>query len=205
MEPLNLLAQCAPELPAPLMDAVVKAESDWRPLAIGLDGSQPAMAQPNKLADAVAIAEALSRQGRGFSVGLAQIHVSHVRREGWRWEQAFDPCSNVAFGQRILRGFQAQAEAAGLTGSPALHAALRGYNAGRIDRMSGEAYARRVLSYLQAAPASPPAVPAPGDSIMRSRMEPSAMERDGAVARPRDIFATKAPDVFARKAGPAGF
>lgn len=205
MEPVNLLAQCAPELPAPLIRAVVKAESDWRPFAIGLDGSQAPIAQPDRLADAVAIAEALSRQGRGFSVGLAQIHVSHVRRQGWRWEQAFDPCSNVAFGQRILRGFQAQAAAAGLTGSPALHAALRGYNAGRIDRIAGEAYARRVLSYLQDTAATPPAVPAPADSIMRSRMEPSSMDRDDAVARPQDIFATETADVFARKAGPAGF
>lgn len=205
MEPLNLLAQCAPDLPGPLMGAVVKAESGWRPLAIGLDGSKPSMAQPSTLAEAVAIAEALSRQGRGFSVGLAQIHVSHVRRQGWRWEQAFDPCSNVAFGQRILRGFQAQAEARGLTGSPMLRAALRGYNAGRIDRMSGEAYAQKVLSSLQATAASPPARPEPADPFMRSPVAPGSTDRDVHVARPRDIFVTKTPDIFAKKAGAAGF
>ena len=149
MDSSALLERCAPDIPARLMHALVRVESAWRPLAIGMDAGEGAVSQPQTLAQAVAQAKALTSAGRTFSVGLAQIHAGNVTRFGMSWEQAFDPCLNLEAGQRVLKGFYRDALAAGHAGLAATHAALRGYNAGAIDRSAGSGYARRVVGYAQ--------------------------------------------------------
>jgi len=155
MPPMEaLVAQCAPAVPAVLMRALVRAESAWRPLAIGADGVQAPVQQPRTLDEAVATAKRMASQGTGFSVGLAQIHASNVRLYGLSWEEAFDPCRNLALGQTILWNFYHQASASGYSGVAAVWAALRGYNSGRVDRAISDAYANRVFAYMHSAPPS---------------------------------------------------
>ena len=150
----TLLEQCAPQLPARLMDALVRVESSWRPMAIGMDAGEVPVRQPRTMTQAVAQAKALASAGRRFSVGLAQIHVSNITRYGMSWEQAFDPCLNLEAGQRILQGFYRHARTAGYVGLAATHAALRGYNAGAIDRAASASYAKRVVAYAQGGPSA---------------------------------------------------
>lgn len=153
MAPIDaLVAQCAPAVPAVLMRALVRAESSWRPLAIGADGAQPPVQQPRTLDEAVATAKRMASRGTGFSVGLAQIHASNVRLYGLSWEEAFDPCRNLAVGQKILWNFYHQASASGYSGVAAVWAALRGYNSGRVDRAISDAYASRIFAYIQSVP-----------------------------------------------------
>lgn len=156
------ISRCAPEVPPVLMNALVRAESAGRPLAIGMDAGGGSVPQPSTLAEAVAAAEALATAGRTFSVGLAQIHVSNVKRYGLSWTQAFDGCTNLATGQRVLGHFLRRAGDAGYGGAAVLRAALRGYNSGSVHATAADGYARRVLGYMAGAlPVSSAASPQP--------------------------------------------
>lgn len=170
------ISRCAPEVPPVLMNALVRAESAGRPLAIGMDAGGGSVPQPSTLAGAVAAAEALATAGKTFSVGLAQIHVSNVKRYGLSWTQAFDGCTNLATGQRVLGHFLRRAGGAGYGGAAVLRAALRGYNSGSVHATAADGYASRVLGYMagaspdsSAASPQPPAMPRidrePGESL----------------------------------------
>jgi len=147
-----LLEQCAPQVSPVLMQALVRTESAWQPLAIGMDKAQGTVRQPATLAEAIATAKDLAAAGRRFSVGLAQIHVSNVALYGMTWEQAFDACQNLALGQKILWNFYHRASASGYSGVAAIWAALRGYNSGGVDRAVSDEYANRIFAYMSSAP-----------------------------------------------------
>lgn len=170
------ISRCAPEIAPVLMRALVRAESAGQPLAIGMDAGRRSVPQPRTLAEALAVAEALATRGETFSVGLAQIHVSNVRRYGLSWAQAFDGCTSLATGQRVLRYFLRRASNAGYEGPSVLRAALRGYNSGSVHSSAADGYASRVLGYmagtLQVSSAAFPPPPAmtrvnrePGESL----------------------------------------
>lgn len=148
----ELLDQCAPQVSPVLMQALVRVESAWRPLAIGMDKAHGTVKQPTTLAEAVSTAKSLVAAGRKFSVGLAQIHVSNVALYGLTWEQAFEPCQNLAVGQKILWNFYHRAYASGYSGVAAIWAALRGYNSGGVDRAISDDYASRIFAYMSSAP-----------------------------------------------------
>jgi type IV secretion system protein VirB1 len=151
-----LIERCAPGISPALMRELVRAESSWRPYAIGLDTKEGlSVRQPVSLAEAVATAEALASAGRRFSVGLAQIHIGNVHRYRLSWAQAFDPCRNLALGQSLLWDFHRQATAAGYVGVAAVRAALRGYNSGGIERSVSNAYADRIVAATRSAPSPP--------------------------------------------------
>ena len=147
-----LLDQCAPQVSPVLMQALVRTESAWQPLAIGMDRAQGVVKQPSTIEEAVATARSLAAAGRKFSVGLAQIHVSNVALYGMSWEQAFDACQNLGVGQKILWNFYHRASASGYSGVPAIWAALRGYNSGGVDRSISDDYAGRIFAYMSSAP-----------------------------------------------------
>ncbi len=147
-----LLDQCAPQVSPVLMQALVRTESAWQPLAIGMDKAQGTVKQPATLVEAIATAKELAASGRKFSVGLAQIHVSNVALYGMTWEQAFDACENLAVGQKILWNFYHRASASGYSGVAAIWAALRGYNSGGVDRAMSDEYANRIFAYMSSAP-----------------------------------------------------
>lgn len=147
-----LLEQCAPRVSPVLMQALVRTESAWQPLAIGMDKAQGTVKQPTTLAEAIATARELAASGRKFSVGLAQIHVSNVALYGMTWEQAFDACQNLAVGQTILWNFYHRASASGYSGVAAIWASLRGYNSGGLDRPISDEYANRIFAYMSSAP-----------------------------------------------------
>ena len=148
----ELLNQCAPQVSPVLMQALVRVESAWRPLSIGMDKGHGTVQQPTTLAEAVSTAKSLMAAGRKFSVGLAQIHVSNVALYGLTWEQAFEPCRNLAIGQKILWNFYHRASASGYSGVAAIWAALRGYNSGGVDRAISDDYASRIFAYMSSAP-----------------------------------------------------
>ena len=201
MVPLDVIVErCAPEVPAILMRALVRAESAWQPLAIGIDGGRRAVVQPKTLEEAVATATRLSMQGLGFSVGLAQIHATNVRLYGLSWVDAFDPCRNLAVGQKILWNFYHRASASGYEGSAILWAALRGYNSGNVDRAISDDYASRVFAYMSSSPlaTSPTTDRIPSPRALAGIPRPAA-------SVPAPPWADEAIDIFHRPAQRIGF
>jgi type IV secretion system protein VirB1 len=148
------IEHCVPAMKRSLMTALVRRESNGNPFAIGMDGGETPVTQPKSLADAVATAEKLDRMGRGFSVGLAQIHISNIRLLGLPWVQAFDGCTNLRHGQRIFENFHSRALGAGFKNDGAVFAALRGYNSGSVFAPVSNKYAAAIMA--DAAKTAPP-------------------------------------------------
>ncbi|ACD21629.1 transglycosylase SLT domain-containing protein [Paraburkholderia phytofirmans] len=143
-----------------LSASLVRQESNFNPYAIGLDGKEVLYLQPRSYQEAVQTAVNLMREGKGFSVGLSQIHISNVRRYGMTWQQAFDPCSNLMAGGSILKGFYSQAVNKGYRGQDAVFAALRGFNSGDVGNSISNGYASSILRRVSNMPVSGP-VPIP--------------------------------------------
>jgi type IV secretion system protein VirB1 len=225
-----LLDQCAPQVSPVLMQALVRAESAGRPLAIGMDRGQDPVKQPETLQQAVETARALAAAGRRFSVGLAQIHVSNVRLYGMNWEQAFDACQNLAVGQKILWNFFHRATASGYAGVAAVWAALRGYNSGAVDRTISDDYASRIFAYMSSAPpqvqlgqgvapasTSSAAPPPPSPAAPKPASAPALLSKVdvasiASAAAPAAITGTapqrrpgETPDIFDKPGARAGF
>lgn len=209
-----LFEQCAPNVSPALMGALVHHESAGKPFSIGMDATQGAVRQPATLEEAVATARSLDGAGRTFSVGLAQVHVSNVRRSGLSWEQAFDPCRNLALGQQLLWNFYHRATAAGYSGSGAVWAALRGYNAGGIDRRISDGYASRIFTTMgghnaKTAPVEtrliPGGVPAPESWPAMATQGPSAMAVGSPAAARSPARTGESLDIFEKPGWRQGF
>ncbi|WLI87828.1 lytic transglycosylase domain-containing protein [Massilia sp. R2A-15] len=140
------IERCAPEISAGLMTALVQRESNGNPFAIGLDGKEGFFPQPRSLHEAVSAAEALTKHGKTFSVGLAQIHSSNIKSLGITWRQAFDGCENLRVGQQIFSSFHSKAIKAGFRNADAVFAALRGYNSGNLYAPVSNVYATAIMA-----------------------------------------------------------
>ena len=169
-----LFQQCAPALDARLTTSLVRQESSFNPYAIGLDGKAVLQRQPRSLEEAIATVEELQKENQQFSVGLAQIHVSNIKRFGLTWTQAFDPCTNLKYGQAVLIDFHQNALKAGFKQDGAVFAALRGYNSGDIHAKVSNGYATEILGRVtsqQPTRALPPLPPLP--AVLRGAAAPA--------------------------------
>lgn len=89
-------------VPAEVMQHVVHVESSHNPFAIGVVDEQ-LVRQPQNLAEAIATVHMLEEQDYNFSVGIAQVNRYNLSKYGLdTYEKAFDVCTNLAAGSRIL-------------------------------------------------------------------------------------------------------
>lgn len=89
-------------VPAEVMHHVVRIESSFNPYAIGVVGGR-LVRQPKNLPEALATVRMLETKGYNFSIGLAQVNRYNLDRYGLQsYEQAFEPCTNLVAGSRIL-------------------------------------------------------------------------------------------------------
>ncbi|MBT9552228.1 MAG: transglycosylase SLT domain-containing protein [Hydrogenophaga sp.] len=99
-----LMLEC-PDLSVPkeVMQHVVHVESSRNPFAIGVVGGYLAR-QPKSLDEALAAVRQLKQEGYNFSVGIAQVNRYNLAKYGLKtYADAFDVCSNLRAGSRILR------------------------------------------------------------------------------------------------------
>ena len=90
-----LAAQCAPSVAPQTLLAVVRVESGFDPLAIGVNGPQRTQLHPGTVAEATTTAERLISQGVSIDLGLGQINSKTLSALGLTVSDAFDPCSNL--------------------------------------------------------------------------------------------------------------
>lgn len=193
--------QCAVGVDTRLFTSLVRQESNFNPYAIGLDGKAVLKPQPRNAEEAIKTAVNLVREGKRFSVGLAQVHVSNVMRFGMTWEQAFDPCTNLRVASSILRSFYSQAVKAGYRDQGATFAALRGFNSGSVHNPISNGYARDILGRLGPMPpgVASTALP-PLEAVAPAPVLPQGVDR--ASRPPRDdpsspsMFSTSSPSLF---------
>ena len=125
------------------MSAIVAYESGARPNAIGDNTSRRSYDPPTQQ-DAILLAVELLRRGHNIDVGYAQINSRNFVPYGLSIPSAFDPCTNIATGARILRAAYAGTAHRYGPGQVALVHALSAYNSGSY--WAGLGYAHAVFA-----------------------------------------------------------
>lgn len=151
-----LISQCAPTVQPETMAALISAESKGHQFAIADAGPKNMPWSQRKrlvrsyymgsLDSAIAMATGLISNGHTVSLGVTQINDRNLPWLGLSIRDAFDPCTNVAAGGKILTGFYEKAVHQFGNGPKALRAALSAYNSGSWVRGERDGYVTLVLS-----------------------------------------------------------
>lgn len=167
-EAVILAERCAPAVAAPTLMSIVRVESGFNPLAIGVNGLPRVIIKSANAADAARQAATLIAAGRSVDLGLAQINSKNLRRLGLTVEDAFDPCRNLAASATVLRAGWSRASAADITPVGAMQATLSLYNTGTTARGLRNGYVAKVAAAavgggrrLEGPRPVPPPAPAP--------------------------------------------
>ncbi|MBZ3929531.1 lytic transglycosylase [Xanthomonas citri pv. thirumalacharii] len=161
----KLAAECAPDVHPTTLKGVVSTESSWNPYAIGVVGGRLDR-QPRSLAEAVATARELERQGFNFSMGLGQVNRYNLAKYGESYETVFEPCRNLKAGSAILKDCFQRAKAQMGDDQQALRAAFSCYYSGnftrgfRSDKAGQPSYVQKVVAKATGAAQPIPVVPA---------------------------------------------
>jgi type IV secretion system protein VirB1 len=147
-----LAQQCAPLVAPQTLAAIVKTESAFRPLAIGVNGGKRLVRQPETVDEAVVTAKWLIDNGYNIDLGLGQVNSSNLRKTGLTVEDAFDPCKNLAASAMILHGNYKEASRKIVGEQAALNAAISAYNTGNFTAGFSNGYVQRVMHNAGATP-----------------------------------------------------
>lgn len=139
----QLATRCAPFVAFETLAAVIRTESGFEPLAIGVNGGSPRF--PATYSEAVAVAtDLIERQHRSVDLGLMQINSANLASLGLSIADAFEPCRNITAGARLLRQGYAIALRTEADPQGALRVALSRYNTGSSERGFANGYVLRV-------------------------------------------------------------
>lgn len=141
----TLVAECAPWVAPSTLAAIVRTESGFKPLAIGINGGARLQRQPQNLEEAVATAKWLIANGYNIDMGLGQVNSANLAKTGLTVEHAFDPCKNLAAAATILTWNYQSASRKTDNQQAALHAALSAYNTGSFTRGFSNGYVGKVI------------------------------------------------------------
>jgi len=212
LEFLALAQECAPTVAPQTMAAVVSVESGYNPYAIGVVGGRLAR-QPKSRDEAVATAQQLEADGWNFSLGVAQVNRYNLPKYQITYEQAFDACTSLRVGSKILEDCYVRASKRTPEPQAALHAAISCYYSGNFTRgfkpdVAGKpSYVQKVLASAGVQPKAIPVVPsiqtgtgpkpqfdkaaasAAGPAVLKAQpSEPAALPSDNApvLLRPKN-------------------
>lgn len=152
MDFVALAQECAPWVSHQTMAAIVRTESSFKPLAIGINGGAKLVRQPENKAEAVVTAKWLIANGYNIDMGLGQVNSANLRKLGLTVDKIFDPCQNLAASATILHGSYTLAKRRTPDNRAALHAALSAYNTGSFTRGFTNGYVQRVVNNGAVAP-----------------------------------------------------
>jgi len=128
---IELILACAPAVAPETIQQIIYVESRGDPLAINVNKGHLER-KPRDVADAVILAKSYIERGYIVDLGLMQINSMNVTRLGYRIEDMFEPCKNIAAGARILEEFYVLARLNYDNDQMALRAALSAYNTGNF-------------------------------------------------------------------------
>lgn len=133
---------CAPMIAPATTQQIIQVESNGDPLAIGVNGGRLER-RPRDAADAAVLAKKYIANGYSVDLGLMQVNSRNLARLGYRVEEMFEPCKNIAAGARVLSAFYAVAKPKFGTEQAALRAALSAYNSGNFSKGFTNGYLAR--------------------------------------------------------------
>lgn len=144
-----LAAACAPNIHPQTLHSVIKQESNYNALAIGINKADQLKSQPKTRAEAIAVANRLVSQNVNFDAGLAQINIKNLNWLSLSVEDLFDPCKNLKASSLVLSTCYKRASLQYGKGQKALRAALSCYNTGNFDRGFSNGYVGNVVAQAQ--------------------------------------------------------
>ena len=188
-----LARQCAPDVHISTLAAVVRHESAFNPLVIGVNSKPHRSIRPKSREEAIAEVRKLMDRGVNFDVGYGQINVRN-----WQWlgvtpETIFDPCVNLASAQRVLVECYRRAAALHGPGQPALYAAFSCYNTGNLTDGFKNGYVAKVIA---GAGMPVPAIVKQVEGAARPPATSGVKRQDASMAPRPDAFAAPRPDAF---------
>lgn len=202
----SLARQCAPDVHISTLSAVVRHESAFDPLAIGVNSKPHRSIRPESKAAAVQAVRDLMAKGINFDVGYGQINVRNWKWLGVTAESIFDPCTNLASAQRVLVDCYKRAAKLHGPGQHALYASFSCYNTGNLNDGFKNGYVGKVIAGAGLpVPAlvrdARAAVPTDSSSKTVDR-SPKPSRSDAFQAPRKDAFTSPSRDAFAPQPDP---
>lgn len=193
LEFIALAQQCAPDVHITTLSAVVRHESGFNPLIIGVNGKPHRTIRPATEQEAIQTAHQLIRDGTDFDVGYGQINVRN-----WKWlgvtpETIFNPCVNLQAAQRVLVDCYQRAAKVYPAGQNALYAAFSCYNTGNFERGFSNGYVNKVIA---GAGITVPAIQ-PDKEKPTTQVNPQPPSTQANQTRQADAFSRATSDAFA--------
>jgi type IV secretion system protein VirB1 len=147
----NLIHDCAGSVPAAVVEAIVRTESGFDPLALHVNANARLQSQPKTKAQAAAWAEWLIRRGYSVDMGLMQINSGNLLSLNLTPVGAFDPCQNIRAGVAILTAQYGRAlrEHGPIPGPSPLLQAISAYNTGTFRGGFRNGYVGKVVMNLR--------------------------------------------------------
>ncbi|MBJ7264312.1 MAG: lytic transglycosylase domain-containing protein [Burkholderiaceae bacterium] len=193
----TLARHCAPDVHISTLAVVVRHESAFNALVIGVNSKPHRSIRPASRQEAVKEVRKLISQGADFDAGYGQINIRNWKRLGVTPETIFDPCVNLAAAQRVLVDCYKRAATLHGPGQTALYASFSCYNTGNLSSGFKNGYVGKILT------AAGLPVPALMKTAQASPSSPSGSKRQGLSKSPRpDAFANARQDAFHKSADP---
>jgi type IV secretion system protein VirB1 len=143
---IALSKMCAPNVSPETMAAIVKTESQFQPLAIGINGGTRLLRQPANKNEAVITSKWLIERGYNIDLGLGQVNSANLVKTGLNVEDAFDPCKNLQAASFILKNSYQRAILKTGDSQSALLAAISAYNTGNFSKGFSNGYVQKVVA-----------------------------------------------------------
>ncbi len=144
-----LATECAPWVAPQTMAAIVRTESQFKPLAININGGAKLERQPQSKEEAVATAKWLIANNYNIDMGLGQVNSVNLAKTNLSIEDAFDSCKNLAAAATILQWNYVSASKHMPNEQTALQAAISAYNTGSFTKGFKNGYVQRVVNNAQ--------------------------------------------------------
>lgn len=139
-----LVQQCAPFVAPATMTAIVKVESGGDPLAMW-NNTTGQRVVPATRKQAEAYLHSAIAAGDKVDVGIAQVDTENFAQYGLTVRSAFNPCTNVRVGAKILlAAYRAAHQQYPGNEQVALFHAFEAYNSGRL--VGDSSYANQILA-----------------------------------------------------------
>ena len=142
---LALVQQCAPTVAPRTLQAIIRTESGFDPLALHVNGNVRLRRSPKTAAEAISWSGWLIGHGYSVDMGLMQINSRNLARFDLTAADAFDPCRNIRAGAAILSENYAWAVRSHGAGGQALLHAISAYNTGTLHGGWRNGYVARVV------------------------------------------------------------
>ena len=139
---LALAAQCAPDVAPDVMLSMMHVESHFDQYAIDINHGP--VVRATSLPQAVAIASRYISAGYSVDLGIAQINSHNLSPLGLTIADAFDPCTSMQAGQRVLLSYYSRALKLA-SGDNAIGLAMSYYNSGSATRGYHNGYVGKVF------------------------------------------------------------